>query len=62
MTTRAKNAWIPKEAESVQHVEQTAEDRKEYKRQWQEDRDHKEKIKKERFEAINERRKQGKPD
>lgn len=55
------NAYTPKGGESTRRVEQTPEDRAEFKRQWQEDRDHKEKLKNERFEAIRERRKNNKP-
>ena len=39
--------YRPKAGESVRRVEQTPEDRKEFQKQWKEDREHKEKLKEE---------------
>lgn len=54
--------FTPKESKTVLRIEQTSKDRAEFKRQWQEDRDYKEKIKSERFAAIKERRRNSKLD
>lgn len=51
------NTFQPREGVSTRRIESTPEDRAEFKRQWQEDRKHKERLKDERFAAIRERRK-----
>lgn len=51
------NAYTPKSGESTRRIEQTPEDRAEFQRQWKEDKEHKQKLKEERFAAIRERRK-----
>lgn len=51
------NAHTPKEGVSIRRIESTKEDRAEYQRQWREDREHKQRLKEERFAAIRDRRK-----
>ena len=51
----------PDKPVSVRRIESGPEDRAEFKRQWQEDRKHKEALKRERFAAIKERRKKNPP-
>lgn len=55
------NAYTPKSGESTRRIEQTPEDRAEFQRQWKEDKEHKQKLKEERFAAIQERRKKNRP-
>lgn len=55
------NAYTPKSGESTRRIEQTPEDRAEFQRQWKEDKEHKQKLKEERFAAIRERRKKNRP-
>lgn len=55
------NAYNPKGGVSIHKIEQTSEDRAEFKKQWKEDREHKERLKDERYAAIQERRKKNKP-
>lgn len=55
------NAYNPDKGVSTRRIEQTPEDRAEFKRQWKEDHEHKERLKEERYAAIRERRKNNKP-
>ena len=52
----SNNVYTPKEAESVRKVENTPEDRTEFQKQWKEDKEHKQRLKEERFARIQERR------
>jgi hypothetical protein len=57
MPRKADNTYVPKGGEHVRHLDLSKDDRRKHNEEWKADRDHKLKIKEERFEAIRARRK-----
>ena len=51
------NVFKPNEAESTRHLHQTDSERRQYNKEFKEQKAHEQKLKEERFDAMRERRK-----
>ena len=58
---KGAQVFRPNTAESTRHIEQTADDRAKHLKEFREDKEHKQKLKEERFAKIQERRKKHGP-